>query len=98
MSKPTDEDEEVWCHTVPAAYRERIEERMRAEVVAERARADAIERERDLAIAHDRQPYPTAWAYDQACKALTAAKARADSAEAKVRELEEKIEIVRQDI
>ena len=26
--------------------------------------------ERDLAIAHDRQPYPTAWAYEQACKAL----------------------------
>lgn len=27
-------------------------------------------RERDLAIAHDRQPYPTAWAYEQVCKAL----------------------------
>lgn len=26
--------------------------------------------ERDLAVAHDRQPYPTAWAYEQACKAL----------------------------
>ncbi|MEV0220836.1 hypothetical protein [Streptomyces sp. NPDC050704] len=30
----------------------------------------AIRRERDLAIAHDRQPYPTAWAYEQACAAL----------------------------
>jgi hypothetical protein len=29
-----------------------------------------LERERDLAIAHDTQPYPTAWAYEQACKAL----------------------------
>lgn len=29
-----------------------------------------LRRERDLAIAHDRQPYPTAWAYEQACKAL----------------------------
>lgn len=27
-------------------------------------------RERDLAIAHDRQPYPTAWAYEQACKTI----------------------------
>ncbi|MFE2311631.1 hypothetical protein ACFXC8_00270 [Streptomyces sp. NPDC059441] len=26
--------------------------------------------DRDLAIAHDRQPYPTAWAYEQACKAV----------------------------
>lgn len=26
--------------------------------------------DRDLAIAHDRQPYPTAWSYEQACKAL----------------------------
>ena len=29
-----------------------------------------LTRERDLAITHDRQPYPTAWAYEQACKAL----------------------------
>ncbi|WP_460786204.1 hypothetical protein, partial [Microbacterium tumbae] len=29
-----------------------------------------LRRERDLAIAHDRQPYPTAWAYEQACTAL----------------------------
>lgn len=31
---------------------------------------DALIMERDLAIAHDRQPYPTANAYEQACKAL----------------------------
>jgi len=31
---------------------------------------EQLRRERDLAIAHDRQPYPTAWAYEQACKAL----------------------------
>lgn len=35
-------------------------------------------RERDLAIAHDRQPYPTAWAYKQACKALEKHRQRAD--------------------
>jgi hypothetical protein len=29
-----------------------------------------LRRERDLAIAHDRQPYPTAWAYEEACTAL----------------------------
>lgn len=29
-----------------------------------------LRRERDLAIAYDRQPYPTAWAYEQACAAL----------------------------
>jgi hypothetical protein len=29
-----------------------------------------LRRERDLAIAHDRQPYPTAWAYEQVCTAL----------------------------
>ncbi|MFE0353631.1 hypothetical protein ACFW2I_09065 [Streptomyces nigra] len=34
------------------------------------AELEQLRRERDLAIAHDRQPYPTAWAYEQACKAL----------------------------
>ena len=29
--------------------------------------------ERDQAIAHDRQPYPTAWAYEQVCAALRVA-------------------------
>jgi hypothetical protein len=46
--------------------------------------------ERDLAVAHDRQPYPTAWAYEQACKALEQHRQRADKAEASrdaVREL-----------
>jgi hypothetical protein len=33
------------------------------------ARLRAAEAERDLAIAHDTQPYPTAWAYEQACNA-----------------------------
>ena len=38
---------------------------------------DSLERElaqakkdRDLALAHDTQPYPTAYAYEQACRAL----------------------------
>lgn len=54
---------------------------VKVDVEAEHSRADAVmavadaeqaELRRDLAlaIAHDRQPYPTAWAYEQACKAL----------------------------
>lgn len=31
---------------------------------------DEAIRLRDQAIAHDRQPYPTAWAYEQACKTI----------------------------
>lgn len=41
--------------------------------------AKAIQ-ERDLAIAHDRQPYPTAWAYEQACKALESARRELEQA------------------
>jgi len=41
-----------------------------------------LEAERDLAVAHDRQPYPTQWAYDQACKAIEKHRSRAESAEA----------------
>jgi hypothetical protein len=45
-------------------------------------RLEQLTRARDLAIAHDRQPYPTAWAYEQACKALETHRKRADDAEA----------------
>ena len=34
------------------------------------ARLGEVKRERDLAVAHDRQPYPTAHAYEAACRAL----------------------------
>lgn len=40
---------------------------------------DEARRERDLAVAHDRQPYPTQWAYDQACKALEKHRSRANA-------------------
>lgn len=40
-----------------------------------------LREERELAIAHDRQPYPTAWAYEQACKALNEWRERAETAE-----------------
>jgi septal ring factor EnvC (AmiA/AmiB activator) len=39
-------------------------------------------RERDLAVAHDRQPYPTQDAYDAACRALEKHRQRANAAEA----------------
>lgn len=42
----------------------------RADVPALVKRVRELERERDLAIAHDRQPYPTAEAYEKACAAL----------------------------
>jgi hypothetical protein len=32
------------------------------------AEVDRLTEERDMAIAHDTQPYPTAWAYEQACR------------------------------
>jgi hypothetical protein len=37
--------------------------------------------ERDLAVAHDTQPYPTADAYDRACAALNKHRTRANDAE-----------------
>lgn len=41
-----------------------------------------LKAERDQAIAHDRQPYPTADAFEKACAALEKHRARADAAEA----------------
>ncbi|MET8648495.1 hypothetical protein [Nocardia aurea] len=51
----------------------------------------AAEQERDLAIAHDRQSYPTAWAYEQACAALEKHRQRADAAETRIAELERQL-------
>ena len=44
---------------------------------------DKTVRERDLAVAHDRQPYPTAWAYEKACAARESWQHRAIEAEAR---------------
>lgn len=52
---------------------------------------ERLREERDQAIAHDRQPYPTAWAYEQACKALHSWRERAETAEAKLAEVEDAI-------
>lgn len=51
-----------------------------ASIVSAQQRAEKAEAERDLAIAHDRQPYPTAHAYEQVCEALKAAKSERDAA------------------
>lgn len=58
-----------------AAYEQKLfSEHNREGIDAVMAVADAeqaeLSRERDLAVAHDRQPYPTTWAYEQACAAL----------------------------
>lgn len=69
-------DELLWGMLHPGtSYGERVsfcDELRRRFAVLSQEKADA-EKERDLAVAHDRQPYPTAWAYEQACKALAAA-------------------------
>jgi len=68
-----------------------LPERWRA-LIAERdaavRRAEEAEAERDLAIAHDRQPYPTAWAYEQVCRVEREQRERAEKAEARLAELE----------
>jgi hypothetical protein len=54
---------------------------LRAECAAATARAEKAEAERDLAVAHDRQPYSTAWAYEQVCRVEREQRARAEKAE-----------------
>lgn len=49
-----------------------------------------VREERDLAVAHDRQPYPTAWAHEQALKALETQRARAEAAEAVVEQFRQR--------
>lgn len=58
---------------------QRKHEETRSEVDRLKAALERMTRERDLAIAHDSQPYPTADAYEKACAALHAAKAERDT-------------------
>ena len=55
----------------------REEQRLAEQIREERERTRAAIRERDLARAHDAQPYPTAEAYERVCAALKEAKAEA---------------------
>ncbi len=57
----------------------------RAEIAEKRE--EELIRERDLAIAHDRQAYPTQWAYDQAFKVLNEYKKENTELKEKVRTL-----------
>lgn len=61
-------------------------EELRVEVDRLKAANARLVKERDLAVAHDRQPYPTQWAYDQACAALEKHRVRAEAAEAVIRQ------------
>jgi hypothetical protein len=61
---------------------------------ASQAKRQAAERERDLAIAHDRQPYPTAHAYKAVCAARTKWQAKAEAAEQALSALREAMRAV----
>jgi hypothetical protein len=61
-------------------------------IVALTREVDRLREGRDLAIAHDRQPYPTQWAYDQAVAALEKHRQRADRAERERDELKAAVE------
>jgi DNA-binding NtrC family response regulator len=60
-----------------------------AEVDRLRSELARVTEERDLAVAHDTQPYPTQHAYDAACAALEKHRARADAAEAELQRVTE---------
>jgi hypothetical protein len=59
-------------------------ERLRAEVAR-------VSIERDLAVAHDRQPYPTAWAYERVCELMHERTAERDAALAEVTRLNKRL-------
>lgn len=59
-----------------------VYEAAEAELTTLRAALAQMEKERDLAIAHDTQPYPTASAYDAVCAARDKWQSRAEDAEA----------------
>ena len=64
-----------------------VTEELIAAVEALRERVAKLTIERDLAIAHDRQPYPTLMAYEAVCAARTKWQQRAKAAETHAAEL-----------
>ena len=75
LTRTLAEDRQHWNDT----NKDFCEADERAET-AEKALAEAL-KERDLAVAHDRQPYPTAEAYEAVCNARTYWQQRAEAAE-----------------
>lgn len=57
----------------------------------------ALKEERDQAISHDRQPYPTAWAYDQACRAIRRYRTMHDEAETRLNDVYDRIRKIADD-
>ena len=55
-----------------------------------------LEKERDLAISHDRQPYPTAQAYEKVCEVLHKTKAKVEQLEKEKAEQAEEIKLMLQ--
>ena len=81
------------CSTCMAA---RIEQALVSPVLErQQAEIERLTEERDLAVAHDRQPYPTAWAHEQALKALETQRQRAEKAEAELAEEAAQLEALR---
>ena len=68
-----------------------------AQLAAVQARLVEVERERALAIAHDRQPYPTAHAYEQACKALETSRASCEAMQKAVKAWKAHLDIFHDD-
>ena len=66
-------------------------------LAAAQARLAEVERERALAIAHDRQPYPTAHAYEQACKALETSRASCEAMQKAVKAWKAHLDIFHDD-
>ena len=111
LEKPVD-DEEVrrlaerfWTTSLVRSQFEKIVDELCAILRRERSRADKaeqriaeLEEQRDLAIAHDSQPYPTAWAYEQVCKTLEAAKQRIKELEKQNIDLLEEVVDALQDV
>lgn len=57
-------------------------------------REKELKRERDLAIAHDRQPYPTAEAYEKVCEVLHKREAELAEVEQREKQLRKALEYV----
>lgn len=70
IEQPTADRAARWEAAANAAGREVDRNALAVYMAVADAEQAELRRERDLAVAHDRQPYPTAWAYEQACKAL----------------------------